>query len=70
MKGFIQLQRRDPTDGGNAGGMYIKSTDISMLYYEREDNSCKIVLNNGLVYTAMQTLSEVMDEVTESLRNS
>lgn len=74
MKNFLMLQRLDPPDT-NLGCLYINIHDISVIFvtknnhYGKEVRVCNIVLNNGLVYTPVQSVSEVIDEIerTQSL---
>lgn len=68
MKNFLILQRLDPPDT-NLGALYINIQDISVIFvtksnhYGKELRLCNIVLNNGLVYIPVQSVSEVIDEI-------
>lgn len=62
------LQRLDPPDT-NLGALYINIQDISVIFlsksnsYGKELRLCNIVMNNGLVYIPVQSISEVIDEI-------
>lgn len=62
---LIQLQRYD-IHGNNAGGLYLNIDHISAVYCEETagERQCRVVMSNGIVYHVVQSVSEVLDDIS------
>jgi len=64
MRRIIQTQRLD-ANGTNAWGLYLNLDHISSVYYERSDKTCRVLMQDGTVYTIAHSVSEILEIIRE-----
>jgi len=63
---LIQWQRFDSDGQTNLGGLYIERNQIAAVYCDRREDGrhlCRMAMASGVVYTTVQSISEVLDDI-------